>query len=87
MFISRENNIHIPDNLTAKFGHPETKKKLMAEYGSFNTIFAGTNEHGERILVSICPSQIVTQTLQHNGWIRENVYDAQGLCESESYQK
>jgi len=87
MLSNEKTNARIPDELTASFNEPKTKRKLMALYGDSNTIYAGENALGEKVLVSISQNKIVTQTFQGNGWIREVTSDEQGMFESESYSR
>ena len=60
--------------------------KLMDDYGDSKTMFPGTNEGGEDVHISIFPDKIVTETFQHNGWIRKNIYYRDGTRE-ELYDK
>ncbi len=48
--------------------------KLMEQYGDSEMPFAGKNEDGEDILISISKNQITVRTMQRNGWCRKNIY-------------
>ena len=48
--------------------------KLMDEHGDSKTMFPGTSENGEMVIISIFKDKIVTDTYQKNGWIRKNIY-------------
>ena len=47
---------------------------LMAQYGDSEEMMFGDNEHGEAVQLSIFSDQIVLVTMQHNGWVRKNIY-------------
>ena len=47
---------------------------LMAQYGDSEEMMFSDNEHGEAMQLSIFPDQIVLVTMQHNGWVRKNIY-------------
>lgn len=47
---------------------------LMAQYGDSEEMMFGENKQGETTQLSIFPDHIVTVTMQHNGWVRKNVY-------------
>lgn len=47
---------------------------LMTQYGDSEEMMFGENEQGETMQLSIFPDYIVTVTMQHNGWVRKNVY-------------
>ena len=47
---------------------------LMAQYGDSEEMMFGENEQGETTQLSIFSDHIVTVTMQHNGWVRKNVY-------------
>ncbi len=48
--------------------------KLMEEHGDSEMPFAGKNDEGEDILISVSKNQITVRTMQKNGWMRRNVY-------------
>lgn len=47
---------------------------LMAQYGDSEEMIFGDNERGESIQLSIFTDHIVLVTMQHNGWVRKNIY-------------
>lgn len=47
---------------------------LMAKYGESEEMILGDNERGESIQLSIFTDHIVLVTMQHNGWVRKNIY-------------
>lgn len=76
----------IPNVATTNFGDPKCRRELMAQYGDSKFPYYGSNEEGESVLVSIAKDSIVTRTFQHNGWVRVNYYDANGLEEGSSFE-
>ena len=59
---------------------------LMARHEEFKFPLSGVNSDGEKYLVSINKDNITIQTFQHNDWVRENIYYADGTVE-ELYSK
>ena len=59
--------------------------ECMAEYGNSEMPFAGTNEDGETVTVHVSKDNIVVETYQSNGWVRENYYNAEGIAEGEAF--
>lgn len=55
--------------------------KLMDEHGDSETMFFGINEDEEDVQISIFHEKIVVVTMQHNGWIRKNIYWRDGIRE------
>ena len=60
--------------------------KLMDEYSDSDSPFSGTDECGNRVLISVNRDNITTQTFQSNGWIRTNIYNRFGENE-ELYER
>ena len=48
--------------------------KLMDKADEFDLPWAGKNENGEHVQISINKDNITVETFQNNGWIRENIY-------------
>lgn len=59
----------------------DAMRALMDQYGAQNAVFAGPNEHGEETTMSITRNNIMCETLQHNGWVRRNIYWRDGSSE------
>lgn len=55
--------------------------KLMDRANEFETMLVGKTEDGETQFVSINKDNITTETVQSNGWTRENVYWRDGTSE------
>ena len=55
--------------------------KLMDRADEFNVPWAGKNENGEHIQVSVNKDNITVETFQHNNWTRENIYYRDGSAE------
>lgn len=51
----------------------------------FETPWTGTNTDGETVLISACKDYVSCQTLQDNGWIRENRYYPDDYSVEEMY--
>lgn len=75
----------IPNELSERFMTPAGRKELMKKYGGLQSMFAGINEDGEHVHVSIATNNIVMSTFQSNGWIRVNFYDEEGFPCGESF--
>lgn len=60
--------------------------KACKEYGNSEMPFCGTNNDGEHVVISVFDDRIVVDTLQSNGWTRQNVYWTDGTVE-ELYKK
>ena len=56
-------------------------RKLMEEHGDSKTAKFGSNELGEDVSISIFKDKIVVVTYQSNGWVRKNIYHADGCRE------
>ena len=52
---------------------------------NYNGIYAGTNADGETVLLSVTSDKMELTTLQSNGWVRVNFYDAEGLPCGETF--
>lgn len=48
----------------------ETCKK----HGNSEMPYCGTNDNGGHVVISVFGDRIVVDTLQSNGWTRQNVY-------------
>lgn len=48
--------------------------KLMDRANEFDLPWAGKNEEGEHIQISVNKDNITVETFQNNGWVRENIY-------------
>lgn len=75
----------IPNKLSLVFGSQAVRKQLIESYADSETMFTGTNEHGETVYLSIAASGIVLKTEQENGWVRVNYYDADGAATGEGF--
>lgn len=76
----------IPNELSAQFDTTEGRRKLVELYGDSDTMFSGENADGETVMVSIdTENGIVLNTYQHNGWVRVNYYNKDGVAEGESF--
>ena len=60
---------------------PEEIQALIREYSGNETTFKGKNNNDEEVVISICHEKIVVSTYQHNGWIRKNLFYANGAHE------
>ena len=62
---------------------------IMKNFGNLDNMIFGEDEQGNSITMSISPTQIITETLQSNGWIRTNTYtlDDGIVVREESYKK
>ena len=72
----------IPDNDAQKFTTIKGRKELMRNY---NGIYAGTNADGEKVQLSVASDKVELTTLQSNGWVRVNFYNAEGLPCGETF--
>lgn len=59
---------------------------LMAQYGDSEEMMFGGNEQGETTQISIFPDHIVLVTMQHNGWVRKNIYYRDSCDTEELYE-
>lgn len=59
---------------------------LMERASEFPMPWSGKNDDGEETMVSIGEDNIIMETCQNNGWLRENTYWKDGTVE-ESYHK
>ena len=59
---------------------------LMAQYGESEEMMFGENEQGETTQISIFPDRIVLMTMQHNGWVRKNIYYRDSCDTEELYE-
>ena len=59
---------------------------LMAQYGDSEEMMFGDNENGETIQISIFSDHIVVVTMQHNGWVRKNIYYKDSYDSEELYE-
>lgn len=75
----------IPNELSAQFSTVQGRKALIDLYGDSKTMFFGTNEDGEHVLLSIASTGIVLKTEQENGWVRVNYYDENGCSVGEGF--
>lgn len=65
---------------------PKLIRELIRKYGDSDTMFMGTNAEGEQMTISIDAKRgIITNTYQHNGWVRVNHYGLDGLPEGEGF--
>lgn len=60
--------------------------RTCKEYGDSDMPFCGNNDDGESVVISVFTDKIVVETLQSNGWTRQNVYWTDGTVE-ELYKK
>lgn len=66
----------IPNDAAQKFNTAASRKELMRDFFGF---YSGTNADGETVQLSIDPYMMELTTFQSNGWLRVNIYDAEGL--------
>lgn len=59
---------------------------LMAQYGESEEMMFGENEQGETTQISIFLDHIVLVTMQHNGWVRKNIYYRDSYDTEELYE-
>jgi hypothetical protein len=59
---------------------------LMAQYGESEEMMFGENEQGEATQISIFLDHIVLVTMQHNGWVRKNIYYRDSCDTEELYE-
>ena len=79
-------NKTIPTADCEKLTTAEGRVELMKKYGDSDTAYAGRNEEGELVMVSIFPNELVVVTYQSNKWVRKDVYDENGLYSEELYE-
>ena len=63
-----------------------TKYEELKKKCGFVNGLVGTNEKGENIIVTVDPISATIRTSQKNGWMRTNIYWADGT-EEETYAK
>ena len=73
------------NELAADFGNIENRRLLIKEFADSEFPFTGENTDGETMQMSISVSGIVVVTFQSNGWIRKNLFDANGNAEGETF--
>lgn len=59
--------------------------ELCHRYQEFDTYLEGKNSNGEDTMLSINKDNIVLDTFQSNGWIRQNIYYPQDCTVEERY--
>lgn len=59
---------------------------LMKQYGDSELPFFGSNQEGEKVLISVNPDNIAVRTFQNNGWMRINTLWDDGTTE-ETYER
>lgn len=64
----------------------ESMIALMNRHCEFDSAISAVNTNGEFVSISIYKDKIVSETLQHNNWVRKNVYYRDGTTE-ELYHK
>lgn len=64
----------------------ESMISLMDRHYEFDSVIPARNTNGEFVSISIYKDKIVSETVQHNNWVRKNVYYRDGTCE-ELYHK
>lgn len=74
------------NELAKDFNRYEVRRTLMREFGESETAYSGVNADGEDILLSIFSDRIIVSTNQRNGWVRINIYDADGYAEGETFK-
>lgn len=82
---TNKNIKEIPANDCKLFTTAEGRRELMKKYGESDTAYAGRNENGERVIVSIYANELIIETYQSNKWVRKDVYDENGLYSEELY--
>ena len=76
----------IPNELSARFADPAGRRELIEKYGDSKDMYFGENADGEEVAVSIDKENgIILKTNQHNGWIRVNYYDKDGIATGKSF--
>ncbi len=63
-----------------------TYEELLEKYGMIPDTRVGVNENGENVIVSIDEECACITTMQHNRWMRTNIYYPDGW-EEEYYSK
>lgn len=74
------------NELAKDFDRCEVRRTLMREFGESETAYSGVNADGEDVLLSIFSDRIIVSTNQCNGWVRINIYDADGYAEGETFK-
>lgn len=64
----------------------ESMISLMDRHYEFDSVVLARNTNGEFVSISIYKDKIVSETAQHNNWVRKNVYYRDGTSE-ELYHK
>lgn len=60
---------------------------LCRRHEEFDVPWAGTNEDGEHVAISVNRDNITVETFQSNDWLRTNVYYPEDRCVEETYDK
>ncbi len=61
--------------------------ELCKRYKEFDAPWSGKNEEGEYTMISINKDNIIVETLQSNGWWRQNIYYPKDCTVEELYTK
>lgn len=62
-------------------GSPKQHEELMNDYANYPEMILGEDVTGQLITISISKDRIITETLQHNNWVRINTYWRDGTVE------
>ena len=74
------------DELAADFGNTASRRQLVREFGDYPDALWGTNENGEKVMLSIRKDGLTERVFQRNHWVRVNEYGAEGQMEGETYE-
>ena len=71
------------DGTTLNFDPSDWKEmfKLMERADEFTEPAIGKNLDQEKVMISVNHDNITVETIQHNGWLRRNVYWIDGTVE------
>lgn len=62
-------------------------RELCKRHNEFKVPWAGKNEEGEHIMISVNADNITVETFQSNGWTRTNVYYPEDCAIEELYSR
>lgn len=71
------------DVFTFNPNNPDEIQRLINEYGDNKAVFNGKNGNDKDVTISICHEKVAISTCQHNGWMRKDVFYANGAHEIE----
>lgn len=78
----------IKAELTFQFdsADPALLRDIMRKHGDSDSMFFGRNVDGEDVTISIAHDSIALVTMQENGWVRKNYFNADGYPDGETFE-